>query len=130
MAKTISKPMGLGQPNMKKNKKSMQDFIKATLAKSKAVDYVSTKGGMIKNTPDKIEKNGSHLSSNNEVSRTPFSTSKSIKPLSQGSETGSHRSETKRPTQSSSKNVPIQSNKSISLKNDRASLMKKRSEVI
>jgi hypothetical protein len=46
--------MGLGQPNMKKNKKSMQDFIKATLAKSKGVDYVSTKGGMVKNTPDKV----------------------------------------------------------------------------
>ena len=50
----MSKQMGLGQPNMKKNKKSMQDFIKATLAKSKGVDYVSTKGGMVKNTPDRV----------------------------------------------------------------------------
>lgn len=52
--KTVSKKMGLGIPNMKKNKNSMQDFIKATLAKSKAVDYVSTKGGLVKNTPDKM----------------------------------------------------------------------------
>lgn len=52
--KTISKKMGLGNPNMKKNKTSIKDFIKATLSKSKAVDYVSTKGGMIKNTPDKV----------------------------------------------------------------------------
>lgn len=109
----------------------MQDFIKATLAKSKGVDYVSTKGGMVKNTPDRVQKNGSRVNSNNnEASRTPFSTSKSIKPPSQESELGSHRSENKRPTQSSSKNVPIQSNKSISEKNDRSSLMKKRNQVI
>lgn len=36
---------------MKKSKNSMQDFIKATLAKSKAVDYVSTKGGTLRKSP-------------------------------------------------------------------------------
>ncbi len=56
--------MGLGQHNMKKNKNSMQDFIKATLAKSKAVEYVSTKGGQIKKSPDQNLKNGSHVNTN------------------------------------------------------------------
>ncbi len=59
---TITKKMGLGHPNMKKGKNAMQQFIKATLAKSKAVDYVSTKGGTLKKSPDKIANNGSHVS--------------------------------------------------------------------
>lgn len=53
--------MGLGQPNMKKNKNNMQDFIKATLAKSKPVEYVSTKGGQIKRSSDQLPNNGSHV---------------------------------------------------------------------
>jgi hypothetical protein len=109
-ASTITKKMGVGHTNMKKNKNSMQEFIKATLAKSKAVDYVSTKGGStFKKSPDnKIHTNGSQVS-HHDVSSTPLSTSKSIKPPSQGSDTGSH---SRKEVPSSNKTMPA-SQKSI-----------------
>lgn len=73
--------MGLGHGTIKKNNKNaMQQFIKATLAKSKPIQYVSTKGGLIKKSPQKIISNGSHVSkSQNQIAQTPLSTNKSIK---------------------------------------------------
>lgn len=80
------------------------------MAKSKAVDYVSTKGGSIlKKSPDnKIHTNGSHVS-HHEIATTPLSTTKSIKPPSQGSDTGSH---SRKQAPSSNKTIPA-SQKSI-----------------